>query len=494
MSETDLQTTDHPPFSPLNTEPDASSADRVPFRTKIGYGAGGISDFLFLTVPNNLALPVFSKHFGMDTGLLGIATALPRLVGAICDSLMGNISDNTRSRWGRRRPFILLGAGAGAAMLPFLWNPPTGYGNAGFFIYIAVLTSIYSIFYSVFFVPYQALGYELSGDYDERTRIQAWKGYLSGIGFFMAPWFFWFCTRSMFPNLAVGARWLSGIAGAVILLGAVLTVLFSPEKAEVQKQAKVPLRQALKLTFGNRAFLLLQGSFLFMLLGVCCGGTAGFYLLLDYVCKSDEKFYGLLFGVSGTVSNLMTYVGMALGVWLSVHFGKRRTTLLGLCAILLGIAMLIVFLRPHQEWLSWLPAAYHPWLSMLPGIPMNLGLQSCNLMFNSMTADICDEDELTTGLRREGAYVAVGALLNKVMMILMLGLAGFMPYLAGYTQMSVKPTLEQLHGMKWVLIGAQGFFVTIALTLMAFYPITRAQSEQTRRLLEQRAAGSGITS
>ena len=284
----------------------------------------------------------------------------------------------------------------------------------------------------------------------------------------------------------MGVRWLSVLAGGVILLGALLTVLFTPEKAETQKQAKIPLGQALKQTFGNRAFLMLQGGFLFMLLGICCGGTVGFYIMLEYVCKGDAKFYGLLVGVSGTVSNLMTYVGMALGVWLSIRLGKRRTSLLGLGSILLGIAMLIVFLAPSYGWLPWLPQKFHPWLTMLPGIPMNLGLQSCNLMFSSMTADICDEDELATGLRREGAYAAVAGLLNKAMMIAILGLAGFMPYLAGYNNMVAKPTLDQLVGMKWVLIGAQALFTLIGLGFMACYPITREQSERTRQLLEQR--------
>ena len=115
--------------------------------------------------------------------------------------------------------------------------------------------------YSIFFVPFQALGYELSSDYDERTRVQAWKGYLSGIGFFMAPWFFWFCSRDVYPNLVVGVRWLSVVAGGVMLLGALLAFLFSHEKAGTQRQAKIPLGQALSLTFRNRPFLLLQGAY-----------------------------------------------------------------------------------------------------------------------------------------------------------------------------------------------------------------------------------------
>lgn len=478
------------PTAPMDPQHRKTAAGRLSLLTKLGYGAGGITDFLFMAVPGNMALPVFAKQLGMDTGLLGAAVAIPKVFATISDSVVGSASDNTRSRWGRRRPFILVAAAIGALMLPCLWFPPAHGGNWGLFAYISVLTTVYTMIYSAFSVPYQALGYELTKDYDDRTRVQAWKGYMSGIGFFMAPWFFWFCTRDCFHSLVEGTRWLSVIMGAVMLSCAVVVVLACREGGEAQRQEKVGLRRALGLTFRNRPFLLLQGACLMMTLGVCCGGTVGFYLLLDYVCHGDEKFFGLLTGVSGTVSNVMTYVGMALGVWLSTHFGKKMTAVTGMLAILAGIALLVVFLAPSYSWLPLLPVQYHPWLTMIPGIVMNLGLQSCNLMFGSMTADICDEDELETGLRREGAYVAVAGVMNKTMGIVLLVLAGFMPYLVGYTVMTVKPTMGQLVGMKWLLIGAQGLFTAIALVFLMLYPITRARSEQTRRRLDERKSRS----
>jgi GPH family glycoside/pentoside/hexuronide:cation symporter len=127
-----------------------------------------------------------------------------------------------------------------------------------------------------------------------------------------------------------------------------------------------------------------------------------------------------------------------------------------------------------------------PWLSIIPGIIMNLGLQSGNLMFASMTADVCDEDELVTGLRREGAYSAVAGLLHRVTQIVLLMFSGFMPFLAGYTLMTTPPTTAQLLNMKWLLIGSQTFFCILAFILIAFYPLTRTRSEETRRLLDER--------
>ena len=463
---------------------------RVGISTKASYGAGGMADFLFLTMPTNMAIPVYSNHFGLDTGLLGTAKAIPRVCAVFSDSIMGGVSDNARTRWGRRKPFILIGAVLCAMLLPFLWSPPVHLGDGAMFVYVSVLMTIYTVAYSVFFVPYQALGYELTTDYDERTRVQAWKGYISGVGFFMAPWFFWFCTRDVFPNIVVGVRWLSVITGLVILTGALLTVAFCREETSAQTQEQIKLWPALKLTMQNRPFMLLQGAYIFMGLAINCGNTVGFYLLLDYVCGGDQKFFGLLGGVTGTVANFMTYLGTALGVWFSTHLGKRKTGLLGLGLVFLGGALVGLFLAPRYGWLPWVPERHHAWFTMIPGIVKNLGLQACNLMFASMTADVCDEDELRTGLRREGAYVAVSGAFTKIMGVVMLVAGGFMPYLAGYTNMKVKPTLDQLVAMKWILVGTQAVFTVAAIAFLVFYPITRARAEQTRRTLDARKGGA----
>ncbi len=470
-----------------------AAASRVPLLSKIAYGAGGMADFLNTQIPTGLAMPVYARYFGLDTGLLGIANAIPRVIAVLSASLIGGISDNTRTRWGRRKPYILAGAVLCAVLLPWLWCAPSGATPMGLFLFFGGLMAIYSIFDSLLSVPHQAMGLELSTDYDERTRVQAWKGYVSGIGFLMAPWFYWFCTRDIFPNVVRGAMVLSIIIGVVIILGAGMTVLFCREKTVAMRQEKIPIFPALKLTLKNHPFLLLQGATVFLSFSISCGSTVGFFLNIDYVCGGDEKFGALLGGVAGTVTTLMTYVGTALGVWFSTHLGKRTVGLLGLCLVFGGGLLVSVFLAPSYAWLPWLPPQHHPWLTMIPGIIINLGLQACNLMFSSMLADVCDEDEIATGLRREGAYVAVATVINRVVGIALILVAGFMPYLAGYTDMSLRPTEPQLIAMKWILISVQALAALIALASLYFYPITRHRAEQTRRMLDARRQSAGAT-
>ena len=107
-------------------------------------------------------------------------------------------------------------------------------------------------------------------------------------------------------------------------------------------------------------------------------------------------------------------------------------------------------------------------------------------MFSSMTADICDEDELVTGLRREGAYVAVGGFFGKVAQVATLLLAGALPRMAGYVDMSVPPALSELKAMRTMLIGIQLVAILAAIIIIWYYPLTRSRSEATRRLLEER--------
>jgi GPH family glycoside/pentoside/hexuronide:cation symporter len=130
----------------------APTGERVPVWRKAAYGAGGLTDFLFPNIVNALAVPIYSIALKMDPLLLGIALAVPRVVGAILDPLAGAVSDNARTRWGRRRPFIMCGAVIGALLLPFIWMPPTA-AQIGRCIYLVLVLSIYAAAFSVFSVP-----------------------------------------------------------------------------------------------------------------------------------------------------------------------------------------------------------------------------------------------------------------------------------------------------------------------------------------------------
>jgi GPH family glycoside/pentoside/hexuronide:cation symporter len=397
------------------------------------------------------------------------------------------LSDNTASRFGRRKPFILAGTVIGAIMLPFIWMPPHG-SHTIQFVYVVVMVAIFSAFYSVFAVPYGALGYELTGDYDERTRVFAWKNYIGMIGVFSASWFYWFCRRPIFGNEIVGVRWLSVFSGLLMLLCTIAVLRGCTEKVQKPRdaRARIPVIQALKFTFNNKPFLLVQAATLVVVLGTGVDGPIGAYLHVHYTCQGNKDYASLIGGVGGTLATLSIFIATPLGAWLSAHVGKRYSAMAGMTIMLLSVLILPWVLTPAHRW--WVVSAW---------ILSTIGMQCATLMFSSMMADICDEDELLTGQRREGSYAAGGSFLNKTNQVIVLIAGGWLPRLAGYWDSTRAPTLHQLERMKLLLITTQVIGVVASLVCIWCYPLTRARSERTRRELDRRRSVSspadGIT-
>ena len=471
-------------IAPLHLHPAGATpaGERVPIWRKAAYGFGGLSDFLLPNTVNALAIPIYSIALAMDPLLLAVSLAVPRVVGAILDPVVGATSDNTRTRWGRRRPFILAGAVIGALLLPLIWMPPAD-TQMGRFIYLVLTLSVYAAATSVFSIPYGALGIELTTNYDERTRVMAWRSYVQTAGTFGSAWFYWFCLLPVFDNEVIGARWLGAIVGFVILAGAVATVLVCREKiGSIARQPKIALGAALKFTLRNKPFLLLQSVSVILMLGLGCETVIGSYVHIYYTCQGSKAFASYITGLGGTLTIFATLAALPFGLWLSTRTGKRQGALVGLVIALIGVCLMPFLLVPAE-----------PYLIMIEWVILAFGIPCANLMFSSMVADICDEDELITGLRREGAYVAVGGFFGKMAQVGTLLLAGALPRMAGYSDISVPPELSELKVMRAMLIGIQFVAIVVAIIIIWFYPLTRARSEATRRLLDERklpAAGA----
>jgi GPH family glycoside/pentoside/hexuronide:cation symporter len=453
---------------------------RVPATQKAAYGIGSLGDFFLANVLQGLASPIYVIAMKLDPGILGMIMAAARVLGAACDPIIGNISDNTHSRWGRRKPYILAGAVIGAIAVPLLWTVPRG----GLLIqaaYIMFIVAILMVACSLFSVPYGAVGLELTDNYDDRTRVFAWRNYVQTAGVFSGSWFYWFCLLPGFGNEVVGARWLSVIA-SVIILGAAATALIVVRpriKAAVAGAKGVSLGKALRVTFSNRPFLLIQFAGLAVAFGTGIDGPIGMYLHLYYACAGNKTLASIVGGSGGTLCTLAIFVATPLGLWLSTKFGKRESAMCGMSIMLLAVFSIPFTMNPH-----------HPYLVVVTWILSTIGMQIVGLMTASMIGDICDEDELATGLRREGSYVSVGSLLGKTCQVAVLLVGGWLPHAAGYLDLSAPPSPVLLERMKWILIGTQLAGVGISLYLLWLYPLNRARALEIRALIEARRANA----
>ncbi|OHB55768.1 MAG: hypothetical protein A2Y07_10595 [Planctomycetes bacterium GWF2_50_10] len=457
----------------------AENTNHVSMKVRIGWGLGGLADNYIMSTLIALALPVYNIALGMDPVKLGIALSIPRFLDAIADPLMGNISDNTRSRWGRRRPYIVAGAVLSAILLPLLWMPPVR-TDSGMFWYILGIAMVYLVMYTVYVVPYTALGYELTNDYHERTRVLAWRMYIGLIGSLTVPWLYWLCLRPTFNgDVAKGAMWVSiGIAIIIIIAGISPAMVCRDDRA-TKNQEKIKIVKAILYTLKNKPFMILCAGYIIIILGLFASSTLGLYINIYYVYRGDKIAAAAMNGMIGTVSALTSYLSLPLITKFSVKWGKRNGMIAGMALGTIGIASLWFTMTPEM-----------PYLQLVSTFIWGLGMQGCWLMISSMVADICDEDELETGLRREGVYGAVNGLALKGALALTTLVGGVLLVWSGYDATSAESAgivnSNVLFKMRALFVIGQIAALLIGIIVFMFYPITKQKAESTRKILDQR--------
>ena len=179
--------------------------DRIPFAKKVVYGSGAFVNNLLASAIGGMVI-VLNIGLGMNPALVGLLSALPRLTDAITDPLMGFISDNTRSRWGRRRPYLFCGAIAVGIVFAVLWQLPGGKSETFYFWYFLGGSLLFYLAYTIYATPWVAMGYELTPDFHERTRLMGVQNFIGQLAYMIAPWFLVFMQwEVLFDDMVEGA-------------------------------------------------------------------------------------------------------------------------------------------------------------------------------------------------------------------------------------------------------------------------------------------------
>lgn len=492
--------------------------DRVPLSRRIAWGFGGVADNFAMNAINALCLLIYVTYFKMPPELAGIALFIPRLFDAISDPLAGNLSDNTKSRWGRRRPYMFFGALLSGLLLPFFWLLPglssveetVWYRNIPFLYVTALITFHQAVAYTLFVVPYTALGFEMTNDYDERTRVISWRMYIGLLASMSTPWFYWLCQwrgpatqgldagvaawleglgRRMssladshllrgFPNEGVGAFWVCVLVGVIVIVTGLIPTFMCRERLDVQSQKTIPIVAAFRETFANGPFRILFVAYVIIITGLFTSGGLVNFVTIYHVFSGNKELAGWLGGICGTVGALTSYASMFLIAHVSRRWNKREAMLAGIGFALAGAI---------GSWFALSPGLGY-WMIATTFVSC-LGLQGCWLMVDSMTADICDADELHTGLRREGMFGAVKGFALKVALSVTSLFGGYMLKLSGFDQKTADSAgLPHAVGvtMKGMVVGFQVVAFVAAIAILLWYPISRARAAETRRLLDER--------
>ena len=478
----------HPPLIPLASEtPSPVAADaattetafhEAPPREVAYYGAAQVPGELMGGMFNVMIHPILNMTLGVNPAIIGILLLIRGLWDAFTDPLMAYFSDNFKSRWGRRRPFILVG---GLAMILFgalAWYIPRGLGEMQIAWYFGIVMILFATAQTVYSVPYFAFGIELSPTYNGRTRVAAVRTFFSRLAALSAPWLFPFCTLAIFSDAAEGARWLVVLLALVSLPAILLGSLKTKERMTVSPTPRESFLAALKGMVSNVHFLRVTTIYALLLFVFGVFGAMQSYIGIYYVVGGDLQYGALLGGIGGTIGSVLGILCIPLMDWLSRRIQKHHA---------LNVAVITMLLGTFTTW--WLFTPVYPWLSVFVGVIYSLGVAAIFTVLPSLHADVIDFDEYQTGQRREGMLGAAAAFLMKTSQAVGAGISGFLITWTGFDVALGGEQSEQTFTLMRLIYAVGASIPLIPVILILFkYPLTEAKVHEVQAKLAERKA------
>lgn len=463
-------------------DPSTHAAKTVPFLEKIMYGAGSGSFQLSTDGVKGLANPIYNITLGLNLALVGLVLMIARFVDAFADPLIGKFSDDFRSRWGRRRPFIFVGSFLTAGSFIAIWMVPeswTGH-TTPLFTYYLIAMLVFYFCASIQVVPYHTLGLEMTSDYHERTVIAGYKMFFSFAFTIFLPWVFFLAQpeKAGAGSTMAGMRYWSYFLGAMILVGGVLPAIFGKERFYklASKQARVSFWTDMKYTFQNRSFLILTAIILTTGFGSGLVNAFGPYIIYYHIHGGDTKVGAQLAAQGSNVFSIVALISTPFVAWISIKIGK--VTMLAYLIVLGIVGYAASFFLYSKEY------PYLVFVFYALAAPQAAGFWT---LTTSMKADICDDDEHQHGMRREGMFGSVGGWVMKTAFSathflsgLMLNATGFKPEFHGNQPESA------LLAMRLLYAGVPIVASAIALVMLWWYPLTSKRMRVIREELEAR--------
>lgn len=382
---------------------------KVKMSQKIAFGMGMLANQMF---PAALGVFMIVLIEGLEFSpfLWGILFFLPRVFDSITDPIMGFISDNTRSKYGRRRQYVFVGAIILGLSFIFMWQLYPENGLTYNFYYFLAWSIVFYLGLTIFSVPYVAMGYEMGGDFHERTHIMAVAQWIGQWAWVIVPWF-WVIIYDpeWFESPDAACRELAIWVGLVCMVLAVVPAIFLKSESTLKKKnyaelsAKnmknsvtdlfVSFKDAIKIVPFRKlciATFLIFNSFNMI-------AAFSFLIIVHYLFEGEAGNAGIWPALHGSVGALFTtFLVIPIVTWISKRLGKKNTFLISQGISIIGY---IYF------WFLFVPGEPHLFLLALPFFAFGIGGLFTLMM--SMTSDVCDLDELNSGKRREGIFGAI---------------------------------------------------------------------------------------
>lgn len=484
--------------------------DKVPVRQKLAYGLGMFMDMWGHWLYPTIAFQIFGLAFHVPSTWIGIVIILNRLFDAVSDPVFGWWSDNTRTRFGRRRPFMLVGCILSGIGLPFLLAVTPGSSPTYYFWFMVLSSAIYLPMVSCFNMPWRSLGNELTPDYHERTSVFSYQNgvkkipelglFFFGHFFSMAVWVGadysnvlsrvarlftstsgWVSAPSgTEPNTLIGAQVYLVICGIIMIIAGLVSTFTVRERyydklVVARKQEKLSLFKTLGETLQCRPFRIQIAVQLAYNMGLSMVGTLGLTATIYWVCNGDRavgNFWNFWMGVSGMV---LGFLGIPVFSTIARRIGKRHAMM----AVLTSAILVFV-----ATW--WLYTPEIVWLQVFASGTIAFIGAGFWLLDGSMRADVIDYDELQTGQRREGAFEACISWIGKVGMAIGAGVSLFILDWIGFDNTAAQQTPHTLFMIRFWLAAIPICGLSIAFIALIRFPLSQEKMAEIRAQLEAR--------
>ena len=424
--------------------------NRLTLRTKLGFGIGDLGGNLFFTIMGFYLLYFFTDVVGMLPALAGTALMIGKVWDAITDPITGYYSDRTKTRWGRRRPYMFVGAIASFFSMIMIFTPVSLSSQMKLFIYFTFVYCLLNTAYTLVNIPYAALLPELTQNYHERTILTGWRMSFAVIGTF-------FGAALVMPIVeAVGWPLMGTFMGAVMLFSAMATIWAIKEP----KEPEVSLTDGFIRTFGEilkeKTFLTALLPWTFFITGTSMVQGALVYYF-TYIFGNEG-----LFQIALVALLFFSLACIPLWVKISNKIGKKKSYMIGMTLMSVGV-MAFSLLGPILG----------PTFGVILMAFCGIGLSTHYVMPHAILPDIVEWDAHTKGKgRREGVYSSLWTFTSKLGQALALALNGWILALVGYSSTAI--TSLSRTGIILLCGPLPLLWYVVGLSVIKYYPIDRA--------------------
>ncbi len=509
---------------------------KVPIGQKAAFGAG---HFILNVLPGTLG--VFIQFFlltawGVDPFWAGLLGGLPRIFDSITDPIMGFITDNTKSRYGRRRPYIFFGAIISGILFFLMWQLDDNASQSYIFWHVLVLQLLFLIGNTMFATPLVGLGYEMTPDYNERTRLMAFSNTMGQIAWIIVPWLYVIIpNKDTFSTTTEGVRTMALIVGVMTIVFGILPALFCKgiDASDMDNREKITFKslasnlkklfEGIVLISKNKPFMKLCGATFLVFNGFQLVAAFGVFIIVFYMYNGSYDAAGTWPAWFNTINAVITaFIVIPIISKIATKIGKRNAFLLATFLSIVGYVLkwwgfdvelndrfnetslgqsltqglgsLYEGLNPYLDSIgaSWFTIDVSngvPWLIFLPIPLFAFGMGGLFTLMMSMTADVCDLDELENGLpRKEGTFGAIYWLMVKIGQSIALVLGGVILSIVGFDPGVTEQSIETMNNLRIADIIFPAGTAALAFLVMWGYDLDEKRVNEIGRALKRRNA------